>query len=81
MKNGRKEFRIGVILIISGAAAALVASAAPMLTFVGIWSASEPGSLYDLVLTGLTTVIWLVFTLGSVVLFYVAFRLWNASKD
>jgi membrane-anchored protein YejM (alkaline phosphatase superfamily) len=81
MNKGRKEVRVGVLFGVFTAAAALVASAAPMLAFVGSWSASEAGSLYDLVLTGLTTMIGLVFTIGLVVLFYVAFRLWNASKD
>lgn len=45
-----------------------------MLTYMSKWTASEAGSIYDLILTGLVALSFMVFGVGVVVLAYVAYR-------
>ena len=45
-----------------------------MLTYMSKWTASEAGSIYDLILTGLVALSFMVFGVGIVVLAYVAYR-------
>jgi hypothetical protein len=45
-----------------------------MLTYMSKWKASESGSIYDLIMTGLVALSFMVFGVGIVVLAYVAYR-------
>ena len=45
-----------------------------MLTYMSEWTASEAGSIYDLILTGLVALSFMVFGVGVVVSAYVAYR-------
>ena len=69
--------RLIISLGLFTAAALLVASAVPMLEFAQSWGASEEGGLYDLVLTGLSAMSGMVFTIGTVVIIYVGIRIWK----
>ena len=51
-----------------------------MLTYMSKWTASEAGSIYDLILTGLVALSFMVFGVGIVVLAYVAYRVSTDSK-
>ena len=46
-----------------------------MLSYMSEWTASEAGSIYDLILTGLVALSFMVFGVGIVVLAYVAYRI------
>ena len=45
-----------------------------MLMYMSKWKASESGSIYDLIMTGLVALSFMVFWVGIVVLAYVAYR-------
>jgi len=51
-----------------------------MLTYMSEWTASEAGSIYDLILTGLVALSFMVFGVGVVVLAYVAYRVSTDAK-
>ena len=51
-----------------------------MLTYMSKWTASEAGSIYDLILTGLVALSFMVFGVGIVVLAYVAYRISTNTK-
>jgi hypothetical protein len=51
-----------------------------MLTYMSKWTAKEAGSIYDLILTGLVALSFMVFGVGVVVLAYVAYRVSTDSK-
>jgi hypothetical protein len=51
-----------------------------MLTYMSTWTAKEAGSIYDLILTGLVALSFMVFGVGIVVLAYVAYRVSSDSK-
>ena len=51
-----------------------------MLTYMSKWTASEAGSIYDLILTGLVALNFMVFGVGIVVLAYVGYRVSSDSK-
>ena len=51
-----------------------------MLTYMSKWKASESGSIYDLIMTGLVALSFMVFGVGIVVLAYVAYRVSTDTK-
>jgi len=63
---------VSVAMAISGLL--LGAGLLQMLTYMSKWTASEAGSIYDLILTGLVALSFMVFGVGIVVLAYVAYR-------
>ena len=63
---------VSVAMAISGLL--LGAGLLQMLTYMSKWTASEAGSIYDLILTGLVALSFMVFGVGVVVLAYVAYR-------
>ena len=71
---------IGSFVFIISAAIFLALSAQPMLMFDQKWDAKEEGSLYDLTLTGLTTMSSMVFVIGLVIIIYVGIRLGKIFK-
>ena len=69
---------VSVAMAISGLL--LGAGLLQMLTYMSKWTASEAGSIYDLILTGLVALSFMVFGVGVVVLAYVAYRVSSDSK-
>jgi ABC-type Fe3+ transport system permease subunit len=69
---------VSVAMAISGLL--LGAGLLQMLTYMSKWTASEAGSIYDLLLTGLVALSFMVFGVGIVVLAYVAYRVSTDSK-
>jgi len=69
---------VSVAMAISGLL--LGAGLLQMLTYMSKWTASEAGSIYDLILTGLVALSFMVFGVGIVVLAYVAYRVSTDSK-
>jgi ABC-type Fe3+ transport system permease subunit len=63
---------VSVAMAISGLL--LGAGLLQMLTYMSKWTASEAGGIYDLILTGLVALSFMVFGVGIVVLAYVAYR-------
>ena len=51
-----------------------------MLAYMSNWKAAESGSLYDLILTGLVALSFMVFGVGIVVLAYIAYRVSSDRK-
>jgi len=64
---------VNVAMAISGLL--LGAGLLQMLSYMSKWTASEAGSIYDLILTGLVALSFMVFGVGIVVLAYVAYRI------
>ena len=62
------NFAIGTAGLLLGA------GLAQMLMYMSKWKASESGSIYDLIMTGLVALSFMVFGVGIVVLAYVAYR-------
>jgi ABC-type Fe3+ transport system permease subunit len=69
---------VSVAMAISGLL--LGAGLLQMLTYMSKWTASEAGGIYDLILTGLVALSFMVFGVGIVVLAYVAYRVSTDSK-
>ena len=63
---------VSVAMAISGLL--LGAGLIQMLAYMSKWTAKEAGSIYDLILTGLVALSFMVFGVGIVVLAYVAYR-------
>ena len=51
-----------------------------MLAYMSNWKAADPGSLYDLILTGMVALSFMVFGVGIVVLAYIAYRVSSDRK-
>ena len=73
-KSGKKSVGgfVSVAMAVSGLL--LGAGLLQMLAYMSQWTAKEAGSIYDLILTGLVALSFMVFGVGIVVLAYVAYR-------
>lgn len=74
-KNPKSSASTWVNASIAFASLLLSAGLFQMLTYMSTWEASESGSIYDLILTGLVALSFMVFGVGIVVLAYVGYRI------
>jgi len=77
-RKGSVASFVSVAMAVSGLL--LGAGLLQMLTYMSQWTAKEAGSIYDLILTGLVALSFMVFGVGIVVLAYVAYRVSTDSK-
>jgi ABC-type Fe3+ transport system permease subunit len=73
-KSTKSQVASWVNIAIGAAGLLLGAGLTQMLMYMSKWKASESGSIYDLIMTGLVALSFMVFGVGIVVLAYVAYR-------
>ena len=79
-KNTKRSVATWVSAAMAVSGLLLGAGLLQMLTYMSEWTASEAGSIYDLILTGLVALSFMVFGVGIVVLAYVSYRVSTDSK-
>lgn len=73
-KNTKRSVATWVSAAMAVSGLLLGAGLIQMLAYMSQWTAKEAGSIYDLILTGLVALSFMVFGVGIVVLAYVSYR-------
>ena len=73
-KSGKKSAGGFVNFAMAVSGLLLGAGLLQMFAYMSQWTAKEAGSIYDLILTGLVALSFMVFGVGILVLAYVAYR-------
>lgn len=76
-KNSKSSAAAWVNFALAISGLLLASGLLQMFAYTSKWAASEAGSIYDLILTGLVALSFMIFGVGIVVAAYVAYRVYS----